>query len=536
MDMDEVEWKDVQGLVRSGFPGLQHAAYIPLHFEPGPGSKAKDWIRALADRLTRVEHADREASEAENASADRPLRPRSAARINALVKEKRGRPLHAVNLALTASGLQALGVQGDELARFSLEFRQGMAPRPADGATPSRRSSILGDIGDNSPAYWDWGGWKQAKTIDGLLLLYATCGRSLQELIKSELALMEGAAESLGTFEARLYDDQKEHFGFFDGISQPIIEGSTRAGALDPKEARISVVKPGEFVLGYSNERDARITYSRGPGSRDLGRNGTYLVFRQLEQDVHAFDKFLSAAAKVVRDPLNLDGPDEPDLDEVNAAKEWVAARLVGRKRDGDPLIEAAAGSSAAAPPPSAASASQPTGAPAHPSGLPRPRNDFLYNFEDRLGLACPIGSHIRRANPRDSLGPDPDTALRLSKMHRIIRRGRLYGKRIFDRESSVGDEAPGERASDSRGLYFIALNADIAGQFEMIQHTWLNGTHFAGLFDEADPMGHYPGHEDCLTIQHRPINMRISAPKFITVRGGAYFFLPGIAALRSLA
>jgi Dyp-type peroxidase family len=315
---------------------------------------------------------------------------------------------------------------------------------------------------------------------------------------------MGGAATKVSTLFGWLDGNTKvgfkEHFGFRDGISQPLIEGTADADGLTRTEKDISVVKPGEFVLGYENERGAK--HSTPQGVKDLGRNGTYLVFRQLEQNVEEFDRFLSETAELVRSGIGFG---------AGNAKEWVAAQLVGRYRSGEPLIPAAADS----------------------PGRAETRNDFLYHFEDPFGLACPIGAHIRRANPRDVLGPSPETALRLSQMHRIIRRGRIYGGKWPP--ASAEGEAKGDQA-EGRGLHFICLNADIAGQFEMIQHTWLNGTSFNGLYRETDPMSHYCPRDNTMTFQHRPTNLRFSVPKFVTVRGGGYFFLPGIAALQSLA
>jgi deferrochelatase/peroxidase EfeB len=188
--------------------------------------------------------------------------------------------------------------------------------------------------------------------------------------------------------------------------------------------------------------------------------------------------------------------------------KEHVAARLIGRHKNGEPLV------------PRAENSTKKT-----------ERNDFLYSHEDGSGLACPIGAHIRRANPRDAIGPDPDTALRLSKMHRIIRRGRPYGARRDPKEGKSSGN--GSR----RGIAFIALNADIAGQFEMIQHSWLNNAHFGGLYAGTDPIGHVAQAGDEFAVQQRPANLHIERPRpFVTVRGGAYFFLPGINAVRALA
>lgn len=489
--MEKVEWSDVQGLVLRGYPSLKFSAYLFWHFLPGEKGLAKQWLGALARRLT-------------------PATARNDER--------------AIHVALTAHGVQYLQTSASVLESFSLEFREGMAPRPtAEGSL--RRSSILGDFGDSSPEFWDWGGWTADREIDGVLLLYAPDATSLTALVESEINAMAGAAEPALrrngerlVIEGRIYDDLKEHFGFRDGISQPIIEGSPKAerggkkwwqsspspeegSVLTDEAKRIHLVKPGEFILGYKNERRTSITNAYPPedgkttGAKDIRRNGSYLVFRQLEQDVSAFNDFVAKAAEIVCGRAD------------KAAKENISARLVGRTRAGHPPGEM-------------------NGRQSEP-----PKNDFLFYFDDRFGMGCPIGAHIRRANPRDTIGPDADTALRLSKMHRIIRRGRPYGERI---------DAPGVDNSDPqspRGIAFIALNADIAGQFEMIQHSWLNNMHFGGLQAGVDPLGHFSCPGDVVSIQERPVNRYIQRPRpFVRVRGGGYFFLPGIEAVRTLA
>ena len=504
--MDKIEWHDIQGLVLSGYPTLPASAYLLWRFIDGRNENAKGWMTGLATRVTAAETED------SNAASDR----------NNLYSLKRnaGKDASAINIALTSSGLEFLGGGRNALGAFSLEFREGMAPRPDIETGMSRRSNILGDLGASSPAHWDWGGWTGEGRIDGLLLLYASNPEALERAVKSELAAMAGVAEPaitataathrLPVLEGRIYDDLKEHFGFTDGISQPIIEGSPRAKKLtrrpgrgsarrwaDAKEQRVNLVKPGEFIIGYANERTAGPrTSERRDGfdstsSKALMRNGTYLVFRQLEQDVPAFRQFVSNAAKHIYGQSNTTTDDE------------LAARLVGRKSDGDPLVQSSG---------SAASS----------------QNGFLYYHEDRNGMACPVGAHIRRANPRDTIGPDPDTALRISKMHRIIRRGRPYGKKYND-FVAPDKESP-------RGMLFIALNADIAGQFEMIQHSWLNNPRFGGMYAGTDLFGHYEQPGDVLVIQDRPANVYLDRPKaFVRVRGGAYFFMPGISALRLL-
>jgi Dyp-type peroxidase family len=509
--VEKIEWHDVQGLVLSGYPQLPFAAYIPWRFVSS-GAPAKAWLNSLIDRVMRAE-AD-EGPDADPA----PEQPRRPTGLRALKKGEH-EDLWAINVALTKPGLKKLGVDDDELSRFSPEFREGMAPQPVSKGVIPRRLSILGDVGNNSPAHWNWGGWKDDQEIDGILLLYARSDCSRERLVKTELSQMVDVdplpdplepADAPLILRGHIWDDLKEHFGFRDGISQPIIEGTNEANRKNPKEARISVVKPGEFLLGYLNERGARVSYSSAAqsggrlsnvaadNSRDLGRNGTYLVFRQLEQDVGAFRREVARTAKRLRGSNDLRN------------QEWVAARIVGRTQDGEPLI-----------PPSADSPLTSRG-----------RNDFLYYFEDRFGLRCPLGAHIRRANPRDIIGPNPDTALRLSKMHRIIRRGRPYGDRLPPPVRRKAIEDTGQR-----GMMFIALNADIAGQFELVQHTWINNGRFNGLYEEMDPLVHFPGEKRAMTIQRRPTSLRVNnLQQYITVRGGAYFFLPGIRALRMLA
>jgi Dyp-type peroxidase family len=493
--MKSIEWTDVQRIVLSGYPCLRHSAYVLWRFQAADRALNKQWLADVVKRLaaTRVDDDD-DLSEP------------------------------AINLALTHSGLRNLGVAEPELNSFSLEFIEGMAPLPVNAQIP-RRTNVLGDLEQSSPEFWDWGGWNNRRDIDGVLLLYAADDPSLQNLINAERAAMLRVADGNPiVLRGGFLPGMREHFGYVDGLSQPKIEG--RPGKKKDKSAdkdnpdRIkpgSEVKPGEFLLGYLNERRARVTNGH---DRDIRRNGTYVVFRQLEQDVPAFNAFLSQVAN-----------------RIGENEEWVAARLLGRWRNGDPLVvtESSTQPADAARPDAeaeAADAEEPDAPAEDPCEKDTAsKNDFLYYYKDRSGLMCPIGAHIRRANPRDSLGPDPETALRLSKMHRIIRRGRPYGEKW-----EPGAEKPdGEKAE--RGMLFIALNADIAGQFEMIQHSWLNNPRFNGLYSGTDPISHYTPEGLGITIQNRPANIHLDRPKpFVRVRGGAYFFLPGIQALNDIA
>src|SRR5215468_8893913 len=403
--IDRVEWEDVQGIVLSGYGELKRSAYLLWRFQSGDLPRKREWLSDLTRRLT--------PSEPKPSSNTQPAR----------------------NLALTASGLRHLGVDQSTLNSFSFEFLEGMAPARPRGAPIPRRTNVLGDLEDSSPEHWQWGGWnEQTRDIDGLLMLFAE-EPGIDQLIEAEITAMANIVDGQPiVLRGQLFDKEREHFGFEDGFSQPKIEGrpkKSKGANSNNGKSEINPgaeVKAGEFLLGYENERKARVTNGH---DRDIRRNGTYLVFRQLEQDVPAFNTFVSDAAK-----------------KIGETDDWVATRLLGRSKDGEPLV-----------------AEKPGGSEEDA------KNNFLYYHEDRAGLRCPIGAHIRRANPRDSLGPDPETALHLSKMHRIIRRGRPYGERW----EPNGANGHGDKAE--RGMLFIALNADIAGQFEMIQHSWINNS-----------------------------------------------------------
>jgi deferrochelatase/peroxidase EfeB len=151
--------------------------------------------------------------------------------------------------------------------------------------------------------------------------------------------------------------------------------------------------------------------------------------------------------------------------------------------------------------------------------------NDFRYHRDgDARGLGCPVAAHVRRANPRDSLDPRPgsEAAVRVNDRHRLIRRGRQYGP-LPDGEL---------------GLHFLCLNANISRQFEFVQHTWLNNPAFAGLQDSPDPIaGHHPPGGGVFPVPADPVRHRLlDLPRFVRLRGGGYFFLPGVRALHHVA
>jgi hypothetical protein len=260
------------------------------------------------------------------------------------------------------------------------------------------------------------------------------------------------------------------------------------------------------------------------PGKTDLGRNGSYLVIRQLQQDVRSFWKTLDRAA-----------------DGNPGVRERLAEAIVGRSLHGVPLLGLTGPLSAADP------------------AAPKPDlNAFTYE-SDPQGIRCPLGAHIRRANPRNAdlpLGP-PGVVSRLWRMlgfdaaarrqdlvastrfHRLLRRGREYGAAV-----PIAQALGPPTGQPDPGLNFICLAANIMRQFEFVQSAWVMGTNFNGLPGEGDPLlgSRQPSAAATRTDSYsmpQPdgADRRLrDLPRFVNVLGGAYLFLPGIRALRFLS
>jgi deferrochelatase/peroxidase EfeB len=332
-----------------------------------------------------------------------------------------------------------------------------------------------------------------------------------------------------------------EQFGFRDGVSQPVPDWERMRDPKGFQDEYGNVVALGEILLGYPNEYrkySARPLVADGPvagqlfeaedqpAMRDVGRNGTFVVLRDLRQDVRAFWQFVDAHVAGAA------------LD-----SEALGAALVGRALGGEPLV------------------------PVRPLANPGPGvtaeqirlNGFTYEA-DPDGERCPFGAHIRRANPRNADFPhrpsnvfafvaallgfgtgDPREDLVSSvRFHRMLRRGREYGPGLSPAQALQ----PAPPDDPERGLRFVGINANILRQFEFLQNAWLRNTKFDGLSGESDPLlGNrepMPGSPatDAFTLQRaNGLGRKLTGlPQFITVSGGAYFFLPGLRALRYLA
>ncbi len=524
-----------QGIVASGFGDQPYGRALFLRFAWPAGTAGGAWLAELE-------------------------------KVAAITDASGGTGGRSAALALTWSGLAAMGLDATSLASFDRAFREGMFQDdrlrrlgdrragkwletvvpggPAwSGNTPLRDPTRVGSP-TLDPFAVDGEGADEVETttpltVHALVLLYErdeAAGIAWAAQVSSALA----AVGVTTVHELDLLLDvekagiSREHFGFADGLSQPIPYGATvpvdeaarvlvdgRPAAKDP----VLGVPLGEIVIGYQNghsepapgpivpreiggrpaRQDPRPDaaglpdHPRAEGFADFGINGSYMVVRELRQDVAAFWNSLAANATAMR---------AADPAATHITTDWLAERIIGRGRDGHLLCPSGYLKAAA-------------------DGLPD--NAYLFSERDPHGIGCPVGSHVRRANPRDALAPQPTAEsrqelLQAANNHRILRRGRKFGPKIAD--PTVDDKV-------DRGLLFMCLNTDIARQFEFVQQTWLLNTSFATLFGESDPL---LGPAGPMTIREKPLRRLAAVESYVRMAGGEYFFLPSMAAIRYLA
>lgn len=483
--LEQQDRADIQAIVARGLGNLPHSGALFVDFGSASRTELCAWLGALAAQVTSVE-----------GGADRPG--------------------SAVQVVLSAEAVGRLRPDALAAPGWDIAWRMGMGH-------PQRRRLL----GDDLPGAWLGGErrWRGASDTGetlrfhahALVLLYAAKKAALKKLCVALPALPAGASANrldtrldAKTGRASNTPRPREHFGFADGLSQP---RHHVPGAQDPDPWHGCAL--GDLLLGQvdtygspchgplvpASAKGADQLRACGPGLSSLGRNGTYLVARQLYQDVPGFWRRMADRAL----ELVALGQGDAALRDARA----LAEKLVGRTLDGAPL---------------------------RPGGSsPGGDNDFGFAEHDPHGLGCPLGAHVRRANPRDAGARHKDKAasrvgaLAAANNHRILRRGRVFGPWLdFERGAAV---PPAD--DEERGLLFIALGADIDRQFELIQQTWLLNPFFAGLGDEVDPL---TGPAGPFSIQREPVRARVQVDRFVQLIGGDYYFLPSLAALRFLA
>ena len=423
------------------------------------------------------------------------------------------------NVAFTHQGLRAAGLTEDELSGFPLEFRAGM----------EARSSVLGDVRSNHPRRWrlprrNWessprrGEAIELAGVDVVLQLRIgnradmTPDERIYDLDDSKHPLYGDIEVIAGKLKAcmdllslepmvrHLEDPEdpasraREHFGYVDGNGQPELDPA-KTGDLYKQ----NLVHPGEFLIGQANAADP----PAGKGNSEVSpwlRDGSFLVVRKLAQDVELFDKIVKEGA-------------------VGGLTEaTVAAKMMGRKTDSDPLSAPGAG------------------------------NDFTYQL-DAEGTQCPLHAHIRRGNPRTSLHNEPPE-LPGGRPSRIMRRSMSFGP-LFDRTNPANPDN-----SKPRGMLFMAYNARIAEQFEVVQRWLVGGNSTGGYSGRSDPFIGVPAsgetrvfsfecpvpdtHGTMVNAVHRvtldgDASPKVLARTMVRLEWGAYLFTPALTVLQDL-
>ena len=483
MSEEPLDLHDIQGLIVRGHGSLAAAQFLVL--EVTNDQHAREYLQKLCGRL--------------NVAGD-------------------SHDKCALQVAFTAPGLARLGVPKRVLDTFSREFLEGM--------DEDIRAETLGDRGDNDSSTWMWG--RRGEPVHVLLMVYAHDSDALIiELEKERKALADGFRILHEKPTTSLFGG-KEHFGFRDGLSMPKIAGVPPPKRPRKKEAEswTGEFPAGEFILGYRNDYGAytespTVDPSDDPANhlpispdgthKSLGRNGTYLVHRELAQNVVELWNYLETHSR------------EPGAEPVTRAIA-LGAKMVGRWPGGAPLVTS----------PDADRAAHATD------------NKFLYE-KDRIGLRCPPGAHVRRANPRDVLAFEErgsTASMLMVRKHQMVRRGRTFGRPVsatMDPREVLA--ARGKPDGEHRGLHFICLVGDINRQFEFVQRAWIHSANFDSLYKDGDPISaarRPPGQEnpnDEFTCPAEPVRRKYKQmPQFTRLVGGGYFFLPGIAALRFIS
>jgi len=385
------------------------------------------------------------------------------------------------NIGFTAAGLARLDLAAEELDKLPAAFREGMAAR----------AGLIGDLRHNHPDHWtlparNWppgrGGAVprlqrvNVESVDVVIQLRrvaqtGTDRTGLDAVLRATLEQIDAAGHDalrLLAVEPMYAQGEPgaptEHFGFRDGISNP------RIGPDDPEDP--DAVPAGDIFLGQPNSRGDRLA---AHWSEPLFREGTFLVVRKLAQDVPGL---LDAVTR------NIPGRSRLKKRQLDAKRERLLAKLMGRTRTGVPLADPSVGCG----------------------------NGFDYD-NDPHGTRCPLFAHVRRANPRDAAGTIP----------RILRRGMSFGVPF----------RPGESGQPERGLIFQAYNASIAEQYEVVQR-WLTGGNRTAPYSRLpDPILGVPEPGEPRVYRFADgTRLDLGDRVFVRLQWGLYLFVPSRSGL----
>jgi len=482
-----------------------------------------------------------------------------------------------INLAFTYTGMHQLAASDLLEADFTdPSFKQGLAARSPALGDPTQAAN------PGNPAHWVVGG--TATPVDAVILVASDDAADLDRAVK-RFENPDPADAALKLAGATIVYHQPgnnlpgklsghEHFGFLDGVSQPGIRGRVSDAPGDVLTPRQNpndrgqgkpgqdLLWPGEFVFGYPRQ-DAEAASIAEPGPLSTAgphwsRNGSYLVFRRLKQDVFGFHSFLKATAAA-------------HAAQGAGSAEAVGARLVGRWPSGAPVLRTPR-VTAGVPDYQHLGVDTPGlgdddcannhfefqdgTALLPPAGNPSPFDcvdDFFTQSEgDKSGLLCPFAGHIRKAYPRDDeqrpLPPCSNTDKAApdgsepneedTQTHRLLRRGIPFGK--------ASTSTPSQPVADNgdRGLLFLAYQTSIERQFEFVTRNWVNEPNFkdpgSGFDFILGQNNHVANRQRTMKVKFGPAANQCvtltTQTDWVIPTGGGYFFAPSISALALLA
>ncbi|MBD2386122.1 Dyp-type peroxidase [Cylindrospermum sp. FACHB-282] len=462
---------DLQGNILRGH-GRDHTVHLFLQFKPNQVQPLKEWIKIFAQNVT---SAQKQATDA--------VRFRKAKIAGDLF----------INFFLSRKGYEFLEfkpfqIPGDQPFRFGM-----------------KNDAVRNLLGDPVIEEWDTG---LQGEIHALLLIADDSLEKLQLAIDYITEQLEQLAQVVhrenGFILRNDNGDIIEHFGFIDGISQPLFlkRDIERVRNIEIKKIRESNPNLSEEAIQeLIKELDSKwnpraplsLLLAKDPNGKLEDSYGSYLVYRKLEQDVNAFRDAQAFLAKELG-----------DIDQ-----ELAGALTMGRFRDGTPLTLSST-----------------------------PAKDETNNFDysdDQQALKCPFHSHVRKSNPRGdtgrvvSSGESFEQALEKERNHRIARRGISYGESDLSKATSTGS-----------GLLFLCFQADIENQFNFIQAAWSNPNNFVQVNVGTDPIIGQAAPD--ARNQKWPIKWGEPETKpgfnfqlWVHLKGGEYFFAPSISSLKNI-
>ena len=450
--------EDLQGNILKGH-GRNHSVHLFIKFKPEKVAEAKKWIQEFADNY--VTSALLQAKEALQ------------------YREKSIKGSVFANFFLSVKGYEYL-----EVPRFKIPgsqpFRYGM-----------KNESVKNYLGDPPVDEWDPG---LQQEIHALILLadddVVDLHLKVDEISQKLQTVADIVQRENGFILKNIVGQAIEHFGFADGISQPLFV---------KREIEKARINSGSFDK-WDPRAPLNLVLAKDPNGKTEDSYGSYLVYRKLEQNVKGF-----------RD-------DQRKLAQTLGIKDELAGALVvGRFTDGTPVVDSDS-----------------------PKGTTQ-TNNFNYDEDPQeFGLTpkptkCPFHAHIRKTNPRGDTGrvessPDFQQSLDIEKKHRIARRAISYGENDITKEPETGS-----------GLLFLCFQADPENQFNFIQGGWANQKNFVAVNVGLDPVIGQPAPGGTQkwpetwgdpNTKEEPYDFTL----WVKMKGGEYFFTPSISYLKNIS